>query len=193
MTKRAIFLDRDGTLNREAGFITDPAQFSLYGFAAEAVRMINENEWLAIVVTNQSGIARGLFDESFLAHIHEAMNSSLHANGASLDAIYYCPHHPEVGEPPFRLVCDCRKPKPGMLLRAASDFGLELRDCFVIGDRYGDIAMAHAVGARGILLMSGHGSFEYEAERGGWMREPDHIAENLIEAVRWVFAIESPM
>lgn len=187
MTNRAIFLDRDGTLNEEAGFITDLDQFRLYDFAAEAVRMINDRAWRAIVVTNQSGIARGFYDEALLARIHDRMSDSFEAAGARLDAIYFCPHHPEAGEPPYRMVCDCRKPKPGMIERAAREFDLQLPDCFVIGDRYSDVALAHAANARGILLLSGHGRYEYENEREAWPRQPDHVAENVIEAVRWIF------
>jgi D-glycero-D-manno-heptose 1,7-bisphosphate phosphatase len=186
MTKRAIFLDRDGTLNEEVGYIISPAQFSLFDFTAEAIRLINENNWRAIVVTNQSGVARGHFDESFLDRIHQSMIDSLRSSGAVLDAVYYCPHHPEIGDSRYRIECDCRKPKPGMLLRAAKDFDLDLAECVVIGDRYGDIAMAHAAGAKGVLLKSGHGQLELQNERGLWPREPDHIAENLIDAVRWI-------
>lgn len=186
MSKRAIFLDRDGTLNEEVGYIISPAQFSIFDFTAEAIRLINDNQWRAIVVTNQSGVARGHFDESFLEQIHQTMIASLREKGAVVDAIYYCPHHPEIGDSKYRVDCDCRKPKPGMLQRAAEDFDLDLTDSFVIGDRYGDIAMAHAVGARGVLLKSGHGEFEYRNERNDWPRDPDHISDNLIDAVRWI-------
>ncbi|MGH9843445.1 MAG: D-glycero-alpha-D-manno-heptose-1,7-bisphosphate 7-phosphatase [Blastocatellia bacterium] len=186
MTNRAIFLDRDGTLNDEVGFITDPDQFHLFDFAAEAVRLINERGWRAIVVTNQSGIARGLYDEALLARIHDQMMSSLETSGARIDAIYFCPHHPEAGEPPYRAICDCRKPSLGMIERAAREFDLRLRDCFVIGDRYSDVALAHAANARGVLLLSGHGQIEYENDRDDWPRQPDHIAKDLLDAVRWI-------
>jgi D-glycero-D-manno-heptose 1,7-bisphosphate phosphatase len=187
MSNRAIFLDRDGTLNEETGYITDPLQFRLYDFAAEAVRLINARGWRAIVVTNQAGIARGLYDETFLAKLHEQMIRTFDAAGARIDAVYFCPHHPEKGEPPYRQACTCRKPAPGMIERAARDFDLHLPNCFVIGDRYSDVAAAHAVGARGLLLRTGHG--QAEIETAGWPREPDHVAENVIEAVRWVFSI----
>ena len=184
-SSRAIFLDRDGTLNEEVGYITDPSQFRLYDFAAEAVRRINQAGRLAIVLTNQSGIARGLYDEAFLGEVHAGMQAALARADARIDGIYYCPHHPEIGAPPYRQPCDCRKPKPGMMLRAAREFDLDLASCVMIGDRYGDVATAHAAGARGVLLLSGHGAKEYEREREGWPRPPDHIAETLIEAVRW--------
>jgi D-glycero-D-manno-heptose 1,7-bisphosphate phosphatase len=187
MSNRAIFLDRDGTLNEEIGFITDPAQFRLYDEAAEAVRLINEQGWCAIVVTNQSGIARRLYSESLLDEVHETMRWTLQQRGARIDAIYYCPHHPDVDEPPYLSDCACRKPKPGMLLRAAREFDLELAACAVIGDRYSDVALAHAVGARGILLLTGHGQTEWETARAGWPREPDYVAKTVLDAVQWIF------
>lgn len=181
--KRAIFLDRDGTLNEEVGYIREFAQFHLYDFAAEAVRLINEAGWRAIVITNQSGIARGLLTEEFLDEIHGQMNAELARADARVDAIYHCPHHANFGEPPFRLDCDCRKPKPGLLRRAAADFQLDLSASVVIGDRLRDVETAQAVGARGVLVLTGYGREELETQSAV---QPDHIAVNLLEAVRWV-------
>ena len=152
--------------------------------------MINEAGWRAIVITNQSGIARGLYTEEFLAELHATMTGALQAQGARIDAIYHCPHLPterDVLNPVARYLieCDCRKPQAGMLIKAAQDFALELPQSIVIGDRYGDVAAAHAVGARGVLLLSGHGLIEYETQRNGWAQEPDHIAEDLLAAVAW--------
>jgi D-glycero-D-manno-heptose 1,7-bisphosphate phosphatase len=183
---RAIFIDRDGTLNEEVGYITDPAQFRLYDFAADAVRLANEAGWRVIVLTNQSGVARGYFTEDFLRRIHEGMEESLRLQGARVDAIYYCAHHPDFGPPPYRRDCDCRKPKPGLIVRAAADFALNLRESVVIGDRYRDIEMGHRAGARGALVMTGHGREEYGSEGGNWLRPPDHVARNLLAAVEWV-------
>jgi len=184
--RRAIFIDRDGTLNEEVGYVRNLSDFRLFDFSAEAVKLINQSGWLAIVVTNQSGIARGLFTEGFLKEVHNRMMNELAENGAQIDAIYYCPHHPEVGEPPYRRDCDCRKPKPGLLLSAAEDFDLDLAASAVIGDRFRDIEMAQAVGARGVLVLTGYGREELENESSGWGRQPDYVAENLLEAVRWV-------
>jgi len=181
--RRAIFIDRDGTLNEEVGYICDPAQFRLFDFAAEAVRMTNEAGWLAIVVTNQAGIARGLFTEDFLAQIHQKMAEELSQAGARLDAIYYCPHHPEIGQPPYRQACDCRKPRPGLLKRAAEEFELDLSKCVGVGDRYRDIGAAQAVGARGVLVLTGYGQAEFEEQQGQIVA--DHVAVNLLEAVQW--------
>jgi D-glycero-D-manno-heptose 1,7-bisphosphate phosphatase len=186
MTNRAIFLDRDGTLNEEDGYISSPERFRLYSFAAEAVRLINQSGWKAIVLTNQSGVARGYFTETTLIEIHERMEESLRSQGARVDAIYYCAHHPDYGSPPYRLDCDCRKPKPGLAERAARDFNLDLNRCYAVGDRYRDIESGHAAGARGVMVMTGFGRGEYEIERQRWPRQPDHVAEDLLEAVKWI-------
>jgi D-glycero-D-manno-heptose 1,7-bisphosphate phosphatase len=189
MLDRAIFIDRDGTLNEDVGFISDVTQFSLFEFAAEAIRLINRNGRRAIVITNQSGVARGLFDEEFLWQLHRRMETSLKQEGARLDAIYYCPHHPEFGEPPYRQDCDCRKPKPGLIERAAGDFGLNLKECFVIGDRFRDLEMGHQVGTRSVMVMTGYGREEFEMHRRLDQQQPEHIAENLLEAVRWILSV----
>jgi D-glycero-D-manno-heptose 1,7-bisphosphate phosphatase len=196
--RRAIFLDRDGTLNQEVGYITQTHQFRLYDCAAEAVRLINEAGWLAVVITNQAGIARGLYTESFLDELHETMRALLNAKGAQLDGIYYCPHlTPDrfdaeelaraVALQPYRIVCDCRKPKPGMLLRAAQELEIDLAASIIVGDRYGDVAAAHAAGARGALLMTGHGQEEI-TQREQWPRPPEFVAGNLLKAVKKILS-----
>ena len=193
-SNRAIFLDRDGTLNEERGYITELSQFSLYPYAAEVVRRINAAGWLAVVITNQAGVARGLYTESFLHELHEAMCGQLLADGARLDGIYYCPHlMPERFEAheydevllPYRITCECRKPKPGLLERAARELAIDLTASYVIGDRYGDIAAGHAVGAQSVLLQTGHGANEI-ALRDEWPRPPEFIAANLLEAVKTI-------
>ena len=195
MTLRpAIFLDRDGTLNEERGYITELSQFSLYPYAAEAVRLINEAGWLAVVITNQAGIARGLYPEEFLHDVHTVMQSQLEQQGARLDGVYYCPHlMPERFAPDeyveslsgYRIACECRKPKPGLLERAARELAIDLAASYVVGDRYGDIEAAHAVGAHGVLLATGHGANEL-ALRDEWPRPPELLAENLLDAVQTI-------
>jgi D-glycero-D-manno-heptose 1,7-bisphosphate phosphatase len=183
---RAIFIDRDGTLNEEVGFIDRPAQLRLFPFAAEAVRLINAAGWRAVLVTNQSGVARGYFSEARLAELHAHLAAGLANEGARLDAIYYCPHHPSEGEPPYRRDCECRKPKPGLLHRAARELGLDLAQCFVIGDRYRDVEMAQRAGASGVLVLTGYGRDEYEQQRAGWAKQPAQVAEDLLAAVSWI-------
>ncbi|MBS1790313.1 MAG: D-glycero-beta-D-manno-heptose 1,7-bisphosphate 7-phosphatase [Acidobacteria bacterium] len=184
--RRAVFLDRDGTVNEEVGYVCDSTQFHLYKFAAEAVQLINEAGWLTVIVTSQAGVARGLFNEEFLSQLHEQMKAELSFAGAEIDAIYYCPHHPTEGEAPYRQVCTCRKPKPGMLNQAAKDLNIDLSASVVIGDRFRDLAMAQAVGARSVLVLTGYGREEFERDAAVWPQQPDHVAENLLDAVRWV-------
>ncbi len=188
MRGRAIFIDRDGTLNEEVGFITDPSQFRLFDFAAEAIRLINEAGWRAIVITNQSGIARGLFTEESLLELHTQIQSVLWKQGARIDAVYYCPHHPEAGDPPYLQDCDCRKPKPGLIERAARDFDLVLKECFVVGDRYRDVEMGLTAGARSVMVMTGGGREEYHKDHTLWIRQPERVAENLLDAVKWMLS-----
>ena len=191
MKQRAIFLDRDGTINEEAGYITDLAQFRLYDFAAPAIRMINEAGWLAILVTNQAGIARGHFTEDFLGEVNDLMISALAREGARLDAIYYCPHYPAPeGEPEtaYRRECDCRKPRPGLLHRAQRDFSLSLDESYVIGDRYRDLAAGFEAGTRGVLVLTGYGREELDRDRDTWPRPPIQIADHLLAAVQWILA-----
>ena len=179
----AIFLDRDGTLAHEVGYINHPSRFRLYPWAVDAVRLINRAGVLAIVVTNQAGVARGYFPESVILEVHASLRAAMEASGARLDAIYYCPHHPEVGEPPYRLDCDCRKPRPGMMWRAAAELGADLPRSFVVGDRHRDLTLAWSVGARGVLVKTGYGLGELVHLSPRWPRPPDLVAEHVLDAV----------
>jgi D-glycero-D-manno-heptose 1,7-bisphosphate phosphatase len=183
---RAIFIDRDGTMNEEVGYVNHLSRYQIFPFAAEAVRLINRAGWRAMLVTNQSGVARGYFTEELLLEVHARLEADLEQAGARLDAIYYCPHHPTAGEPPYRQECDCRKPQPGLLRRAAQDFNLDLTRCYVVGDRYRDVEMAHRAGCRAVMVLTGYGCGEYEYQRAAWSQPPEHVAENLLEAVRWI-------
>jgi D-glycero-D-manno-heptose 1,7-bisphosphate phosphatase len=184
--RRAIFMDRDGTVTEEVGYVNHVSRLELFPWSAPAVRAINESPFLAVLVTNQAGVARGYFAEDLVGRVHEKLIEELGAGGARLDAIYYCPHHPSAGEPPYRQRCECRKPEPGMLLRAAADLGLDLSASYVIGDKYSDVAMAHRVGARGVMVLTGYGRGEREYQSAAWPRTPDFVAESLLEAVEWI-------
>jgi D-glycero-D-manno-heptose 1,7-bisphosphate phosphatase len=188
MQRRAVFIDRDGTISEEVGYINHPSRFRLFPFAGEAIKYLNLNDWLAIVVTNQAGVARGYFSEDMINTVHEAMTGALDAAGARLDAIYYCAHHPSVGEPPYRFDCDCRKPKPGLINRAAEDFNIDLSESWMVGDRYSDVQLAHNAGVKSMFVMSGYGRGEWEHQRESWTELPDQTAENLLEAVRLIVA-----
>jgi len=179
----AIFMDRDGTLSHEVGYVNHISRFRLYPWAVEAVKLVNRSGRLAVVATNQAGVARGYFPESLVGEVHASLNATMEGGGARLDGIYYCPHHPTVGEPPYRLDCDCRKPRPGLLRRAASDLGIDLARSWVVGDRLGDMQLAWGVGARGALVKSGYGLGELAYDAPRWDRQPDLVAEHLLDAV----------
>jgi len=182
--RRALFLDRDGTVAEEVGYINHLSRFRLYPWSAEAIRLINAAGLAAVVVTNQAGVARGYFPEELIRQVNEKMTAELAAAGARLDGVYYCPHHPEVGEPPYRQRCRCRKPLPGMLENAARDLNLILEGSVVIGDRYLEVEMAHRLGLRAALVLTGYGRGELEFSRARWPRQPEWIGENLLDAVK---------
>lgn len=188
MVRRAVFFDRDGTLNEEVGYVDALSRFRLYPFAASAVRRINQAGMLAVVLTNQSGVGRGMFPEELVASVHERLRSEMQHAGAQLDAIYYCPHHPAAELAQYRVECACRKPSTGMMQQAAAQFSIRLEESFVIGDRYLDIEMAHRAGARGVLVRTGFGQGEWEMFHSNGAIQPDHVADNVYEAVQWVLA-----
>jgi D-glycero-D-manno-heptose 1,7-bisphosphate phosphatase len=181
--RRAVFLDRDGTVADEVGYVNHLSRFRLYPWTAEAIRRIHAARLAAVVISNQAGVARGYFDEELVKRVNEKMQQELETAGARLDGAYYCPHHPDVGEPPYRQRCRCRKPLPGLIEQAVSDLSLELEGSVVIGDRYMDVEMGHRLGLRAALVLTGYGRGEYEYQREGWPRPPDWVAENLLEAV----------
>ena len=186
MKRRAVFIDRDGTISEEVGYVNHPSRYRVFPYAAEAVRLLNESGRLAILITNQAGVARGYFAESVIAEVHALLAAELGRGGARLDAVYYCPHHPTVGEPPYRQTCDCRKPLPGLVRRAAAEFDIDLAASWMVGDRYGDVELAHNAGLRSAFVLSGYGRGEWEHQRHAWPRQPDLVADNLLEAVRMI-------
>lgn len=183
MKRRAVFIDRDGTISEEVGYINHVSRFRLFPYAAPAIKHLNESGWLAIVITNQAGVARGYFSEVTIEAVHAAMTKELENSSARLDAIYYCAHHPSVGEPPYRLDCDCRKPKPGLIARAAKDFDIDLEQSWMVGDRYSDVELARNAGVKSLFVLSGYGRGEWEHQRASWAEQPDLVAEDLLEAV----------
>lgn len=179
LLRPAVFLDRDGTISEEMGYVNHVDRLQIFPYAAEAIRCLNQAEIPVIVVTNQSGVARNIFPESLVHEVHKKMVAELAAAGAWIDAIYFCPHKSED-------ICECRKPNPGMLERAAREHGLDLAGSWVVGDRYADLEMAYAAGSRGILVMTGYGRGEYELHRSTWPKPPDLVTENLKDAVRHI-------
>ncbi len=186
--KRALFIDRDGTISEEVGYINHPSRFRLFPYAASAIKLLNETGWLAIVITNQAGVARGYFSEDMIQVVHERLKQELQDHDAYLDAIYYCAHHPAVGEPPYRLDCDCRKPKPGLIHRAAEEFHIDLNESWMVGDRYSDLELARNAGVSAAFVLSGYGRGEWEHQQNDWEHRPDLVAENLLEAVKSIIS-----
>lgn len=184
MKRPAVFIDRDGTISEEVGYVNHPSRFRVFPYSAEAIRTLNENGWLAILITNQAGVARGYFSEEVIHRIHDQLKRDLQNDSAQLDAIYYCAHHPSVGEPPYRLDCDCRKPKPGLIQQAARDFEIDLAASWMAGDRYSDVELARNAGLRSAFLLSGYGRGEWEYQSRTWKHRPDMVCENLLEAVK---------
>lgn len=182
-------MDLSGTISEEVGFVNHLSRFRLLPRAAEAIRLVNAAGWKAVVATNQSGVARGYFPPSLLDEVYAELHRRLAAGGARVDRIYHCPHHPTEGTPPYRAECDCRKPRPGMLKQAAQDLGLDLARSFMVGDKIIDVEAGHRAGARGVLVLTGYGRGELEYTRPAWPTQPDHIAEDLLAAVRWILAV----
>lgn len=177
---RAVFLDRDGTINEDVGYLSRLEDLKIYDNAPEAIRLMKEKGFLTVVVTNQSGVARGFFSEDFIVTVHDKMNEYLKERGASLDALYYCPHHPRYGNEIYRKECSCRKPQPGLLIRAAEDLDIDLTASYVIGDMPRDMDIARKVGARGVMVKTGYGNNVVATSK------PDHIAADLLAAARWI-------
>lgn len=191
--RTAVFLDRDGTLIEEAGYLSRPEQVQIYPEAFEAVRRINRSRRLAVVITNQSGVARGLVSEEQLVKLHEIIGEAFRREQAPLHAFYYCPHHPEAGDGPYTRVCDCRKPQPGLLLQATRDLGLDVASSYMVGDSLRDVEAGHRAGCRSVLVRTGYGQKALGQLETGAPREkrsalsvPDFVARNIIEGVNWI-------
>lgn len=198
---RAVFLDRDGTVSLEMGYIHEGAMasYAIYPGAGEALRKLGEAGFKRVLVTNQSGVARGYYPEAMVQRVHVRLAELLKKGGGALDAIYYCPHHPDPTSKPdtgedapgmlkaepvkaLAIDCDCRKPKPGMGLRAAKDLGLDLKASWMVGDKGADAGFARALGCRFVLVRTGYGEktlakLEAKGER------PEHVAADLAGAV----------
>jgi histidinol-phosphate phosphatase family protein len=174
----AVFLDRDGTVNEEVHYLHEPARLRLLPRSPEAIRILNQAGILAILVTNQAGIGRGHFPESAMHAVHDELGRQLASQGAHLDAVYFCPHQPDDG-------CSCRKPLPGLLVRAAQDLSLDLPRCVMVGDKVSDLAAGWSAGCRTALVLSGYG-VAAQCELNDADRSPDYVGRDLLEVVRWV-------
>ncbi len=175
MRNIAVFMDRDGTIDEEVGYITHPDQLRLLPRVASAIRRINQSQLLSVVITNQAGVAKGYLSLETLFEIHERLKKLLRDEGAYLNGIYYCPHHPDFGGR-----CNCRKPETGMFTQASQDLSIDLSQSFMVGDKLSDIEAANKVGAKGILVLTGFG--RAAVENG----EPPYILQDLWEATDFI-------
>jgi D-glycero-D-manno-heptose 1,7-bisphosphate phosphatase len=180
---KAVFLDRDGTLVVEKGYITVPDGIELIAGAAAAIIRLRKAGWKVFVVTNQGCVGKGMITEEELGEIHFRMVSMLGAEGAELDGIYACPHHPDGTVPDYAIDCDCRKPRPGLIERAAAEHDLDLSQCVLIGDTMRDLDAARSAGVEGVLVLTGHGHETVSEEHGA-----AHVAPDLAQAVAWVLS-----
>ena len=183
-TPVAVFLDRDGTLIEEVGYLDRPERVQLYPWTVDAIRALNRAGLRTVMVTNQSGIARGFFTEDVVKRVHGRIADLLAAGGAHLDAYYYCPHHPDGKVPEYARACECRKPGRALVDRAVAEFGIDPAASYAVGDRWFDVSLARTVGARGILVRTGYGADEEHRAPAGVAA--DAVVNNLAEAASWL-------
>jgi len=179
--KIAVFLDRDGTINQDTNYLSNPDEVRLIPGSAQAIARLNRAGLAVVVVTNQSGLARGFYSHEDLQAVHAELDRLLAAHGARVDAYYHCPHHPEGVVEHLALECDCRKPGPGMVLRAAEELDLRLTGSFMVGDRPGDVGCALAAGLYAVRVLSGPDQDDEE-------QAAHHRAPDLAGAVEWILA-----
>jgi D-glycero-D-manno-heptose 1,7-bisphosphate phosphatase len=187
----AVFLDRDGTLIEEVGYVNHVSRVRLLPGAGEAVRRLRAAGWTVVVVTNQAGLARGYLSPELVEAANLELARQLAELGTALDGIYVCPHHPTEGVGALRIECDCRKPRPGLVQRAAAELDLDLERSVVVGDKPSDIELAAAVHARGVLVLTGLGRGEWEHRRASFPVAPDHVADDLAGAAGWLLALDA--
>ena len=180
----AVFLDRDGTIIEDVGYLDRIERLELFPWSTDAIRALNQAGLRVVVVTNQSGIARKYFAEAFVAETHRALDARLAEGGARIDAYYYCPHHPDGKLPEYSRLCDCRKPGRALVDRACTDLGLDPARSYVVGDTWRDVGLARAVGARALLVRTGAGAIEEQRPPAGVAA--DAVVDNLAAAASWI-------
>jgi D-glycero-D-manno-heptose 1,7-bisphosphate phosphatase len=181
----AVFLDRDGTMVHDVGYLSRLEDVRWFPWTVDAVRLLNRAGFLVMVATNQGGVGLGFTTESVVHQVHDAMAAHLIAGGARVDGWFYCPHHPRAIIEEFRVDCPCRKPRAGLIDQARAQFAIDPDRSFVVGDKGTDLGLAHAAGLPGILVRTGHGEAEL-ARHGGRAPGAVFVAAELMEAVSWM-------
>lgn len=180
----AVFLDRDGTLIEDVGYLDRFERLAVMPWAAEALKALRSAGFALVMVTNQSGVAQGMIEESFVVDVHRFLADQFAEAGAPFDGIYYCPHHPSGSVEAFRRDCDCRKPRPGMALQAERELGLDLARSFVVGDKWLDVGLGNAIGGGGILVRTGYGGSEERRPKPGIT--PVAIVDTVLDAASFI-------
>jgi D-glycero-D-manno-heptose 1,7-bisphosphate phosphatase len=185
----AVFLDRDGTLIEERGYLDRLDLLTVFPWTADALRLLKRAGFITVVITNQAAVARGIIDEPFLEGVHRELSARLARGGGVIDRYYYCPHLVDAKVEQYRQACRCRKPAAGMIERACREMGLDAARSVMVGDRWLDVACGRSAGTRAILVRTGHGAHEAEVPSGGLAA--DAILDNLMEAVGWILRSSS--
>jgi D-glycero-D-manno-heptose 1,7-bisphosphate phosphatase len=188
----AVFLDRDGTINEEVGHMDSLDKLRILAPAFEAVRLINQSGMKTVVITNQAGVAKGLFGEDLVWEAHARIQSLLRERGAHIDRFYYCPHHPTEGQGRYLQACNCRKPAAGMLIRASEEMDIDLGCSYMVGDMVKDMEAARRAGVKAVLVRTGHGGRGLSDEQTLGDVPPDYIARDILDAVDWIMKDRRP-
>jgi D-glycero-D-manno-heptose 1,7-bisphosphate phosphatase len=186
MKKPAVFIDRDGTINEQMGYINHSSRFIILPGVAEAFRILNQAGFHAIIVTNQSGVARGYFPIDLVYHIHSIMEESIARQGGHVDGIFFCPHYPKGSDPKYAMECDCRKPRTGLINQACEKFEIDLSRSYMVGDHYTDMELADRSNIKGVLVKTGYGTGVIEYNLPSMANKPSYIADDLLDAVKWI-------
>jgi D-glycero-D-manno-heptose 1,7-bisphosphate phosphatase len=178
------FLDRDGTLIEEVGYLDRLDRLAFFPFAIDAVRLLQRGGYAVVIVTNQAGVGRGMYQEAFVHETHELIAGRLAQAGVAVDGFYYCPHHPEATVEKYRMACECRKPGPGMLRQASAEHGIDLARSFAVGDKWSDVQAGIAAGGRGVLVRTGYGRRSESSPPPG--TEGVIVTDNVMSAAAWI-------
>lgn len=186
MKRPAVFIDRDGTINEQMGYINHLSRFHLLPGVSDAIRLLNKNDFLAIIITNQSGVARGYFPIELLHEVHSHMIETLRRDGANIDAVFFCPHYPGGKVPEYSRECNCRKPRTGLIDQASDSFDIDMSRSYLVGDHTTDLELAHRCSLKGIMVRTGYGTGEISYILQQIPIKPCYIAEDLLDAVKWI-------